>query len=131
MARPLSAQQIDESQHRVSWASRGSQIRQKKQTNHVSIRHDTCHRDAEAGVQFSNAGKSVVWDDVRRLLVSKDAEGKLMTIGPRQAEARRRLVAVKPMTKDRVCSGPDRAFEYKIESTRSYHLSARPRDGTS
>ena len=39
LAKRQGAQQIDESQHRVSWDSRGSQIRRKMQTNHVRNRH--------------------------------------------------------------------------------------------
>ena len=76
--------------------------------------------DAEAGVQYSTVGKSVVWDEGRCLLVSKDTEGKLMTIESRQAEVRRPLMAVKPMTQrgQWVCFGPDRAFAYKTETGR-------------
>ena len=65
---------------------------------HPATRGNRCCWDAEAGVQCSTAGKSVVWDEGRRLLVSKDTEGKLMTIGSRQAEIRRPLIAVKTMT---------------------------------
>ena len=92
-----------------------------------------CHWDAEAGVQYSTTGKTVVWDEGRRLLVSKDTEGKLMTSESRQPEARRPLMAVKPMTQQGqwVCFGLDRAFAYKIETGRVIHLRARPKDGTS
>ena len=47
--------------------------------------------DAEARVWYSNGGKSVVGDEGRRVLVSRDS---------RQAKVRRRLMAVKPMTQD-------------------------------
>ena len=53
-----------------------------------------CHRDADAGVQFSTADKSVVWDEGRRMLVSKDAESKLMKNESRNTEVGRFLVAV-------------------------------------
>ena len=46
LARRLGAKQIDESQHRVSWASRGSQIGQKMRTNHVWNRHGSVHSGA-------------------------------------------------------------------------------------
>ena len=59
-----------------------------------------CHWDGEARVPYSSVGRSVVWDEGRRLLVSKDTEGKLMTIESRQAELRRPLMAVKPMTQE-------------------------------
>ena len=55
------------------------------------------HWDAEAGVPYSTAGKSVVWDEGRRLLVTKDTEGKPMTIESRQAEVRRPLMAARTM----------------------------------
>ena len=58
-----------------------------------------CHWDAEAGVPNSTAGKSVGWDEGRRLLVSKDIEGKLMTTQQGQS----------------VCFGLDRAFACKRE----------------
>ena len=45
-------------------------------TNHVWV--------AEAGLPYLTAGESVAWDEGRRLLVSEDAEGKLMTIESRQ-----------------------------------------------
>ena len=63
---------------------------------HPATRGYRCHWSAEAGVPFSTAGKSVVWDDGRRLLVTKDAEGKLMTIESGQAEVR--SPSVKSMT---------------------------------
>ena len=44
-----------------------------------------CHWDAEAGVLYLIAGKSAVWDEGRLLLVSKDTDGKLVTIESRQA----------------------------------------------
>ena len=50
--------------------------------------------------------------------MSKDAEGKLVTIESRQAEVTRPLMAVKPMTQQGqwVRFGPDRALAYKIET---------------
>ena len=38
---------------------------------HPATRGYRCHWDAEAGVQYSTAGKSIVCDEGRRLLVSK------------------------------------------------------------
>ena len=101
MAKRLVASQIDELQHELQVPAR-----------HPATRGYRCHWDAEAGVQHSTAGKSVVWDERHRLLVSKDAEGELMTIESRQAEVRRPLMAVKPMTQQGqwVCFGPDRAL---------------------
>ena len=49
------------------------------------------------GARKVTAGKSVVWDECRRLLVSKETKGKLMTIESRQAEVRKPLMAVKSM----------------------------------
>ena len=133
-----------ESQHRVSWASRGSQIGQKMQTNRVWNRHGGVQdsgadkASSNARVQMSlgrgsrstvsTAGKSVAWDEGRRLLVCKDREGKLTTIESRQAEVRKRLMAVKPMTQQRqwVCFGPDRAFAYKIETGRVTPFESTP-----
>ena len=51
------------------------------------------HWDAEAGVPVTSAGKFVVWDDGRRLLVPKDGECKPVVIESRQTE-----VAMKSMT---------------------------------
>ena len=62
---------------------------------HPATRGYRCHWDAEAGVPYSTAGKSVVWDEGRRLLVTKDTEGKPMTIKSRQAEVRRPLMLPK------------------------------------
>ena len=78
---------------------------------HPATRGYRCHRDAEAGVQYSTAGKSVVWDEGRRWLVSKDTEGKLMTIESRQAEVRR------PFFDGGF--GPDRAFSFKFRDWQS------------
>ena len=77
---------------------------------------------------LSTAGKLVVWDEGRRLLVCKDTESKLMTIESRQAEVRRRLMAVKPMTQQGqwVCFGPDRAFAYRIETGRATPFESTP-----
>ena len=50
------------------------------QQRHPATRGYRCHWDAEAGVPYSTAGKCVVWDEGRRLLVSKDTEVKLMTL---------------------------------------------------
>ena len=54
------------------------------------------------------------------MLVSKAAEGKLMTIESRLAEVQRPLMAVKHVTQHGqwVCFGPDRAFAIKIETGR-------------
>ena len=43
---------------------------------HPATRRYICHWDAEARVPYWTAGKSVVLDEGRRLLVSKDTEGK-------------------------------------------------------
>ena len=58
--------------------------------------------------------------------MSRDTEGKLMTIESRQAEVRRPLMTVKPMTQQGqwVCLGPERAFAYKIETGRVMELEA-------
>ena len=79
-------------------------------------------------MQYSTAGKSVVWDEGRRLLVSNDTEGKLVTIESRQAEVRRPLMAVKPMTQQGqwVCFGPDDAFAYKVETGRVIPFESTP-----
>ena len=63
--------------------------------------------------------------------MSKDAEGKLMTIESRQAEVRRPLMAVKPMTQQGqwVCFGPDRAFAYNIETGRVIPFESTPNGG--
>ena len=93
-----------------------------------------CRWDAEAGVPYSTAGKSVVWNEGRRLLVSKDTEGKLMTIESRRSEVRRLWLAVKPTTQQGqwVCSGPDRAFAHKLETGKVIPFErARPTDGAS
>ena len=100
----------------------------------VLARHPTatrwyrCHLGGEAGAQCSTAGKSVVCDVGRRLLVSKDAEGKLMTIESRQAEVRLLLMAVKPMTQQGqwVSFGPDHAFAYAIETGRVIPFESTP-----
>ena len=69
-----------------------------------------------------------MWNEGRRLLVSQDAEGKLMTIQSRQAEVRRPLMAAKPMAQQGhcVCFGPDRAFAYKIEPDRVIPFESTP-----
>ena len=61
-------------------------------------------------------------------VVSKDTEGTLMTIESRQAEVRRPLMAVKPMTQQRqcVCFGPDRAFAHKMETRRVTSFESTP-----
>ena len=60
--------------------------------------------------------------------MSKDTEGKPMTIESRYAEVRRCLVAVKPMTQHRqwVCFGPDRSFAYNMEIGRVIHFESTP-----
>ena len=114
----------------------GRQIRQKMETNHVWNRHGSvqdsgaCKASSNTRVQMSlgHGSRSTVldgWqvycvDEGRRLLVSKDTEGKLMTIESPQSEVRRLLMPVKPMTQQGqcVCFGPDRAFAYKMDSGR-------------
>ena len=54
VARRLGAQLIDESQHRVSWASCGSQIGQTMQTNHT--KHWKSPRILEYNTRASKAG---------------------------------------------------------------------------
>ena len=95
---------------------------------HPATRGYPRHWDAEAVLPCSTAGKSVVWDEGRRLLASKDTEGKSMTIESRQAEVRRPLMAVKPMTQKGpwVCFGPDRAFAFKIETGRVIPFESTP-----
>ena len=65
---------------------------------HPATRGYRCLCDAAAGAQYSTAGKSVVWDEGWRLLVSKDPQGRLLTIESRQADVRKPLMAVKAMT---------------------------------
>ena len=95
---------------------------------HPAARGYRCHWDAEARVQYSTAGKSVVWDEGRRLLGSKDTEGKLVTMESGQAEVRRHLMAVIPMTHQGqwVCFGLDRAFAYNIETGRVIQFERTP-----
>ena len=97
---------------------------------HPATRGYRCHWDAEARVQYSTAGKSVVWDEGRRLLVSKDTKGKLTTIESQQAEVRRPLLAVKQVTQQGhwVCFGPDRAFANIIESGRVIPFESAPNE---
>ena len=86
-----------------------------------------CHWDAEAGVPYSTVVKSVLWEKGRRLLVSKDTEGKPMIIESRQSEVRRALMVVKPMTQGQwVCFWPDHAFAYKIENGRVIPFESTP-----
>ena len=60
--------------------------------------------------------------------VSKGTEGKPIIIDSRQAEERRPLMAVKPMTQQGqwVCFGPDRTFAYKIETGRILPFESTP-----
>ena len=94
-----------------------------------SARQRAGHRrqwDADAGVQFSTAGKSVVWDEGRRLLVSKDTEGNPMTIESRQADVRRLLMAVNPMTQRGHWSVLDLSVLYEISRLElSFFVSGR------
>ena len=53
LAKRWGVQQVDELQHRASWPSCGSQIRQKVQTNHVWNRHGSV-QDSGAGKASSN-----------------------------------------------------------------------------
>ena len=73
----------------------------------------SCHWDAEAGVPYPTAGKSVVLDAGRRLLVTKDTEGKPMTI-----ESQGQWV----------CLVPDRAFAYEIETGRVIPFESTPNE---
>ena len=88
--------------------------------NHPAARGYRVHWDSGAGVPYSTAGKSMVWDEGRRPLVAKQATGEPIMIESGQATVRRPLMAVKPMTAQGqwVCFGPDRAFAYKIETGR-------------
>ena len=96
---------------------------------HPATRGYRCHWDAEAGVPHSTAGRSFE-SEGRRLLVSKDTEGKLMTIESRQAEVRRPLMAVKPMTREGqwVGFGPDRAFAYTTDTGRVIRFESTPNE---
>ena len=107
------------------------------QTNHVWSRHGSVqnrpatrayrsHWDAEAGVPYLAAGKSVVWDEGRHLLVSKDTEGK--SIESQKAEVRTPLMAVQPMTQQRqwVCCRPHRAPENKMDIHRVIQFESTP-----
>ena len=88
--------------------------------NHPAARGYRVQWDSGAGVPYSTVGKSMVWDESRRLLVAKQATGEPVMIESQQATVRRPLMAVKPMTAQGqwVCFGPDRAFAYKIETGR-------------
>ena len=88
--------------------------------NHPAARGYRLHKDAESGAAYSTAGKSLVYDEGRRVLVAKQSSGEPMSIDSRQARVRRPLMAVKPMTEQGqwVCFGPDRAFAYKIDTGR-------------
>ena len=66
--------------------------------NHPAARGCRVHWDPGAGVPYFTAGKSVVWDEGRRLLVAKQATGEPVMIESRQATVRRPLMAVKPVT---------------------------------
>ena len=81
-------------------------------------------------MSLGRENRSTVLDgwEGRRLLVSEDAEGKLMTIESQQGEVRRLLMAVKPMTQPGqwVCFGPSRAFAYKMETGRVTLFSSTP-----
>ena len=59
---------------------------------------DSVLQDAEAGVPYSTAGKSVVLDESRRLLVSKDGDNAWVIIESQHSEVRRLRMAVKPKT---------------------------------
>ena len=88
--------------------------------SHPAARGYRVHSDSEKGAPYATAGKSLVWDEGHRLLVAKQASGGPMTLSTRQAQVRRPLMAVKPMTKQGqwVCFGPDRAFAYRPETGR-------------
>ena len=97
---------------------------------HPATRGYRCHWDVETAVPYSTAGKSVVWDVGGHVLVSKDTEGKLMTIEYRLAKVRRSLMAVKPMAQQGqwVCFGLHRAFAYKIEKNRVIPFESTPNE---
>ena len=88
--------------------------------SHPATRGYVTHWDSESGVPYSTAGKSMVWDEGRRVLVAKQPSGEPIVIDSRAAQVRRPLMAVKPMTQQGhwVCFGPDRAFAYKPETGR-------------
>ena len=50
---------------------------QDRDASTASPRHEGTDvtRDVNSGASYSTAGKSVVWDEGRHLLVSKDSEG--------------------------------------------------------
>ena len=102
--------------HGFSGAEKSRSESKRQCARHPVTRGYRCHREAEIGVPRATAGK--------RLLVSKDTVGKLMTIEFRQAEVRRPLMAVKPMTQQGqwVCFGPDPAFACKINVGRAKSL---------
>ena len=101
--------------HSIEPVGQAVGVRPDKRCRQITSRGCRCHWNAEAGVQYSTAGKSVVWDEGRRLLVSKDTKGKLMTIESRQAEEQQW-----------VCFGPGRAFTYKMETGRVIPFESTP-----
>ena len=110
----------DKRQRQIAFGIDTAACRTVVPARHPATRGYRCHWDTEARVQYSTAGKSVVRDEGRRSLVSKVTEGKLMTVESRQAEVRRPLMAVKPLTQQGQWAffRPDRAFAYKIDSGR-------------
>jgi hypothetical protein len=110
----------DQSRRTITFGVDTAACRTVVPKTHPATRGYNVHRDAESGVPYSTAGKSFVWDEGRRVLVAKQPSGEILTIDSRQAQVRRPLMAVKPMTQQGqwVCFGPDRAFAYKIDTGR-------------
>ena len=128
--KPISARP-DQSNRKITFGVDTAACRTVVPGNHPAAKGYRVHWDSGAGVPYSTAGKSVVWDEGRRLL-AKQATGEPIMIGSRQAPVRRPLMAVKPMTAQGqwVCFGPERAFAYKIETGRVIPSSPRPQAGT-
>ena len=74
---------------RITFEIETAACRTVVRARHPAARGYRCHWDAEARLPCSTAGNSLVWCEGRRLLVSHNAEGKLMTIESRQAMVRR------------------------------------------
>ena len=118
----------DQSNFKITFGVDTAACRTVVPGNHPAARGYRVHWDSGAGVPYSTAGKSMVWDEGRRLLVAKQATGEPITIESPQATVRRPLMAVKPMTAQGqwVCFGPDRAFAYKIETGRVIPFESTP-----
>ena len=113
-------ERTEESNRKITFGVDTAACRTVVPGNHPAARGYRGHWDSGAGVPYSTAGKSMVWDEGRRLLVAKQATGEPIMIESRQGTVRRPLMAVKPMTAQGqwVFFGPDRAFAYKIETGR-------------